>query len=124
VNRYTHRGSGLLVAADVDLGVARVVHCKRERHHAYIGRPSRWGNPFVVGKHGARGHCIALFENWLRENDPLFVALDELRGLVLGCWCSPRPCHGESLCALANTTPAERERWRCGADWRTLRRAA
>jgi hypothetical protein len=41
----------------------RAVHCKRERHHVYIGRPSKWGNPFVVGKHGQRGECIALYEN-------------------------------------------------------------
>jgi hypothetical protein len=124
VNTYTQRTSGLLVAADVDLGKPRVVHCKRERHHAYIGRPSKWGNPFIVGKHAPRGECIGLFEDWLRENDRLFAALDELAGLVLGCWCAPRACHGEPLCALANTSQSERERWRGGADWRTLRRAA
>lgn len=26
----------------------RVVHCKRERYDVYIGRPSKWGNPFPV----------------------------------------------------------------------------
>lgn len=23
-----------------------VVHCKKEKHDVYIGRPSKWGNPF------------------------------------------------------------------------------
>ena len=52
------RRSGLLVSADVDLDGPRVVHCKRERHHVYIGRPSKWGNPFVVGKHGTRAKVL------------------------------------------------------------------
>jgi hypothetical protein len=95
----------------VQLGKPRAVHCKRERHHVYIGRPSKWGNPFVVGKDGARGECIALYESWLRENATLFAALDELRGLVLGCWCAPRACHGDELVRLASASTAERERW-------------
>jgi len=66
--------------------------------------PSKWGNPFVVGKHGARGECIALYERWLLENEELVASLDELRGLVLGCWCAPRPCHGDVLVRLANDT--------------------
>jgi hypothetical protein len=57
----------------------------------------------------ARGECIALYENWLRQNDALLAALDELRGLVLGCWCAPRACHGDLLLRLANATLAQRE---------------
>jgi Domain of unknown function (DUF4326) len=117
VNSYARRSNGLLVPAHVNLGAPRVVHCKRERHHVYIGRnlkrmaPSKWGNPFVVGEHGARGECIALYESWLRQNDALIAALDELRGLVLGCWCAPRACHGDLLLRLANATLAQRECW-------------
>ena len=81
MSKSTRRPSGLLVPAYVYLGRPRAVHCKRERHHVYIGRPSKWGNPFVVGKHGQRGECIGLYESWLRENAALFAALDELRGI-------------------------------------------
>lgn len=112
MNGYARRSNGLLVPRHVNLGTPRVVHCKRERHHVNIGRPSKWGNPYVVGKHGTREQCIALYERWLRENDTLFAALDELRGLVLGCWCAPRACHGDPLMRLANTSRIERERWR------------
>lgn len=117
MSQYTRRPSGLLVPADIRLGAPRVVHCRFERHHVYIGRnpkrmtPSKWGNPFVVGTHGARGECIALYERWLRENDALFAALDELRGLVLGCWCAPRACHGDLLLRLANASIKERQDW-------------
>jgi hypothetical protein len=105
MNEHTRRPSGLLVPAHVRLGAPRAVHCKHERHHVYnIGRPSKWGNPFVVGRDGARGECIALFERWLLENEQLMAALGELRGLVLGCWCAPRPCHGDVLVRLANQT--------------------
>ena len=104
MKKQARRSSGLLVPAHVQLGAPRAVHCKRELHHVYIGRPSKWGNPFVVGKHGARGECVTLYERWLLENTELMAALDELRGLVLGCWCAPRPCHGDVLVRLANKT--------------------
>jgi hypothetical protein len=53
-------------------------------------------------RHG--GECIKLYERWLLENEELMAALDELRGLVLGCWCAPRPCHDDVLVRLANDT--------------------
>jgi hypothetical protein len=104
MNEYSQRPCGLLVPAHVQLGAPRVVHCKRERHHVYIGRPSKWGNPFAVGRDGARAECIELYELYLLENEQLMAALGELRGLVLGCWCAPRPCHGDVLVRLANAT--------------------
>jgi hypothetical protein len=104
MNEYSQRPCGLLVPAHVRLGAPRVVHCKRERHHVYIGRPSKWGNPFAVGRDGARAECIELYELYLLENEQLMAALGELRGLVLGCWCAPGPCHGDVLVRLANAT--------------------
>jgi hypothetical protein len=108
--QFSRRSSGLLVPAHVQLGAPRAVHCKRERHHVYVGRnpkwlpPSKWGNPFVVGKHGARGECVKLYEGWLLENEELMAALGELRGKVLGCWCAPQSCHGDVLVRLANAS--------------------
>jgi hypothetical protein len=110
MDSYQRRTSGLLVPAHVRLGAPRTVHCKRERHHVYIGRPSKWGNPFVVGKHGSRSECVALYEEWLGHQAALMNALEELRGLVLGCWCAPRACHGEVLARLANMSIAEGQR--------------
>lgn len=108
------RPNGLLVPASVDLGAPRAVHCGKERYHAYIGRPSKWGNPYMVGRHGTREQCITLYEQWLREQDELIASLDELRGLVLGCWCAPRACHGDLLVRLANANAQQRREWRAG----------
>jgi hypothetical protein len=79
----------------------RVVHCKRAAFDVYIGRPSKWGNPFVIGEHGTRAQVIAKYEAWLLRQPALIAALPELRGKVLGCWCHPNACHGDVLARLA-----------------------
>jgi len=80
-----------------------VVHCKRATHDVYIGRPSKWGNPFVIGRDGTREQVIARYEQWLLEQPELVAALGELAGKTLGCWCAPRACHGDVLARLATT---------------------
>ena len=52
-----------------------VVHCKRARYDVYIGRPSRWGNPFHVGRDGTRAQVIARYERWLEEHPELLARL-------------------------------------------------
>lgn len=79
-----------------------VVHCKRAPFDVYIGRPSKWGNPFVLGKDGDRTTVIVKFEAYIRDNAELMAALPELKGKVLGCYCAPLPCHGDVLARLAN----------------------
>ena len=32
-----------------------VVNCKKGPFEIFIGRPSKWGNPFFIGKDGKRG---------------------------------------------------------------------
>jgi hypothetical protein len=80
----------------------RVVHCKREKHDVYIGRPSKWGNPFVVGKDGTRAQVIEKYSAWLLTQPALLAAVPELKGKTLGCWCSPQACHGDVLVRLAD----------------------
>ena len=82
-----------------------VVHCKRAAHDVYIGRPSKWGNPFVIGRDGTRDDVIARYEAWLLEQPELVDTLPELAGKTLGCWCAPRACHGDVLARLANAQP-------------------
>lgn len=80
----------------------KVVHCKREPFDVFVARPSKWGNPFVVGKDGTRDEVIAKYEAWLDDRPDLLAALPELKGKVLGCWCAPRACHGDVLARRAN----------------------
>lgn len=93
----------LLVSTHVDLGPARVVHCLHEPHHVYIGRHSKWGNPFKVGRNDTRQQVIQRYKHYLSQCPWLLADLSELEGLVLGCWCSPHACHGEVLVRLANS---------------------
>lgn len=78
----------------------RVVHCKKENYDIYIGRPSKWGNPFVVGKDGTRKEVIDKYRKYILSNKELLDSLDELEGKVLGCWCKPKSCHGDVLVEL------------------------
>lgn len=85
--------------------MAKVLNKKRHGMPAgavYIGRPSKWGNPFVVGRDGTRAQVIAKYRAYLLGNDWLKAALPELRGKDLVCWCAPDACHGDVLCELAN----------------------
>jgi hypothetical protein len=83
-----------------------VVHCKRAPYEVYIGRPSKWGNPFEIGKNGTRQQVIEKYRAWILSQPQLIAALGELRGKVLGCWCKPQPCHGDVLTELADAPPA------------------
>lgn len=82
-----------------------VVHCKKSDYDVYIGRPSKWGNPFVIGKDGTREEVIEKYKEWLHSdlNAPQLEEIQrELKGKILGCWCSPEYCHGEILTEIAN----------------------
>ena len=81
----------------------KVVHCKKERYDVYIGRPSKWGNPFSIGKDGTREEVIKKYREWILNNEDLMKDLHELKDKVLGCWCAPRACHGDVLIELANS---------------------
>ena len=83
--------------------MTKVVHCKREAYDIYIGRPSKWGNPFTIGKDGCREEVIQKYRKWVVCQEHLMNSIHELLGKRLGCWCSPKPCHGEVLAELANT---------------------
>jgi hypothetical protein len=68
----------------------------------YIGRPTKWGNPFVIGKDGTREDVIRKYEDWVVTQPHLMQALHELRGKDLVCFCAPQGCHGDVLLRLAN----------------------
>lgn len=79
-----------------------VVHCKRSEYDVYIGRPSKWGNPYIIGKDGNRTEVIRKYREWAEKRGLKEQARNELRGKVLGCWCNPLPCHGDVLQEWAN----------------------
>jgi hypothetical protein len=82
-----------------------VVHCKHADYDVYVGRPSKWGNPYAIGRDGTRDEVIALYERWLLKQPQLVAELHELREKTLGCWCAPSRCHAEVLARYANDDP-------------------
>lgn len=85
----------------------------------YIGRGSKWGNPFRIGPDGDRAAVIAKYERWLADQRHLLRSLDELRGCDLVCFRAPQPCHGDLLMRLANAARDARIAW-----WRGVKAAA
>lgn len=77
----------------------------------YIGRGSKWGNPFRIGIDGNRATVITKYSHWLCDQNHLLQALNELRGMDLLCFCAPAACHGDLLLQLANATIRERISW-------------
>jgi len=91
----------------------KVVHFKREPHDVYIGRPSKWGNPFthIADKKTAAKYIVASreeavqkYKEWILEGEGqwLLEHLHELEGKTLGCWCAPKLCHGNALIEIIN----------------------
>lgn len=88
----------------------KVVHCKKDKYDVYIGRPSKWGNPFshleantlAKFKVQTREQAVESYRNYIEYGDGshLLESLHELKGKRLACWCSPKLCHGEVLLEL------------------------
>ena len=83
-----------------------VINCRnKERgvdYTVYIGRPSRWGNPFEIGVDGCRADVIAKYREYVMNNKELLYHLHELKWQTLGCWCKPENCHGDVLVELVS----------------------
>ena len=76
-------------------------------YDVYIGRGSKWGNPFYIEKDsygceigGSREDVIKSYEQWIRKQKYLIDSLHELKDKKLGCFCYPLPCHGDVLIKL------------------------
>lgn len=80
----------------------------------YVGRPSRWGNPYRITDYRRSskfevlnsGRAVDSFERDLLAG-MLDITIDdvrrELRGKDLCCWCPPgKPCHADVLLRVAN----------------------
>ena len=83
---------------NVYIGRRGIVFIRGER---YPKKSSIWANPYKVGKDGKRGEVLKKYREYIRgrlEASPsLQKELLSLKGKNLGCWCSPLPCHGDTL---------------------------
>lgn len=77
------------------------------RGAVYVGRPTRFGNPYRVEEVGSHEEAVRLYRTWFQERtkDPRFLqALENLYQrlkrngvLTLSCHCAPKPCHAEVI---------------------------
>lgn len=89
---------------------AKIVGKHPSSESVYVGRPSKWGNPFVIGKDGTRDQVLAKYHDYIRGSG-LMRDIHELRGKDLVCWCSPDGCHANILRELAWETSLVVAEW-------------
>lgn len=76
----------------------------------YVGRGTRWGNPFPLTEY-SRSESLRLFRQQLDElpANELETLLAPLRGKDVLCWCSPEvECHADIWLELANWSTTHR----------------
>jgi len=99
----------------------------------YVGRPTKWGNPFTLDvvrlqypemeERAVKFTAAMLFKRWLMGKMNVDAhrfappsreeVVAALQGKDLVCWCKPEePCHADVLIWFANTEPPPRSRQR------------
>jgi hypothetical protein len=67
----------------------------------YVGRPTFWGNPFIIGRDGDRDKVCDLFAKYYASEPALQARIGELKGKSLICFCTPARCHADFLLEVA-----------------------
>lgn len=80
----------------------------------YVGRPTKWGNPWVPLQFAlkrdpprTRQYAVKVYREFLEANQASSerwrLPIAELRGKDLACWCPlDQPCHADVLLEIAN----------------------
>jgi hypothetical protein len=84
---------------------------RKPANTVYVGRPTKWGNPYRMGPDTDARTSVARYREWLSgkrrlDIDPPTKAeiKTALRGKNLACWCKAgAPCHGDILLKIANS---------------------
>ncbi len=95
--------NGWTVVANINTDAALISWAEAKGRYIYVGRGSKWGNPFKMGDDGDRETvCDCYKKHYVPYKPSILSDLDSLAGMVLGCYCSPQRCHAETLASLAN----------------------
>jgi len=120
----TRIGSGDLLASPRRIQLSRKAGWKMPPNTVKVSRPSKWGNPYKIGKSASlfaqsvdvpdAKTAVRLFEAYAAIPKGEYIghkrgmsigdqAYRELRGKNLACWCPlDQPCHADVLLRLAN----------------------
>ena len=81
----------------------------------YVGRPTLFGNPWMIGQHVgpaeppmSRQQAVECYRKYIIANaagpERYRLPLAKLRGKDLACWCPlDQPCHADVLLEIANS---------------------
>lgn len=81
----------------------------------YVGRPTKWGNPYIIGRTTpyhyklTRQEAVDAYQCYITKPNSEFArklkaSISELRGKNLACWCRlDQPCHADVLLEIANS---------------------
>lgn len=79
----------------------QVLNMNADKGGTYVGRPTRWGNPYLIGPDGTREEVIQKYRKHLWEQIKSGeVTMQDLLALSnkdLLCWCAPKACHADIL---------------------------
>ena len=78
-----------------------VVNKYKEEYDVYIGRGSIWGNPFPVNENCSLDESLKKYKihlsDMVKSGKITLQDLADLQGKRLGCFCKPKPCHGDII---------------------------
>ena len=90
----------------------KVVNIYKEKYDVYIGRAGKnedgyFGNPIRLDKNTTREKVIeeyvVYFYDKLKNDEEFKQKILELKGKTLGCFCSPKLCHGDIIAAFLDS---------------------
>ena len=102
--KATLTASGIAQLEDLhkQLQIAQGLKVEIHGHTDNVGSPQ--GNPFSHKSHStaavlcaSRGEAVLRHRQTLLYTPRLLDELPSLSGEIIGCWCSPQPCHGHTL---------------------------
>ena len=78
---------------------------KMPENTKYVGRPSKWGNPYKVTTRLSLEKSLQMYEElFTYSEERINQVKEELRGKDLACFCSlDQKCHADILLKIANT---------------------
>ena len=94
---------------------------RSELGSTYIGRPTPLGNPFELKQESDRDIICDMYDAWFKKqvelgNKALLAELYKLAELhkaqgylILGCYCAPKRCHGETIKRFLDSTATKQD---------------
>lgn len=99
--------NGWTVVANINTDAALISWAEAKGIYIYVGRGSKWGNPYQIPQDGDRDRvCWCYEQHYIKFKPSIIDNIESLEGKVLGCYCSPQRCHGDELAKRANKEDA------------------